>query len=382
MNYRSTALIVASAAAVLAAAAGLTGRVQLVPDPALPPSATVTGGCMPAQVQSQTLVDAAGRKVSPERADGTAVTQDTEYRLGPGETVSVETPPPGYRAATASPAERSLIGLASLPPGVRRFVSAPGVRYVPSGTLCQVDGASSLPDLAGSHSPNWPALPCTAKAHAASSGRPPRAGPSRISRRHARSRPTTRYGLASADTQTATSCRTGSNTVIGDWRSNPDAVFAWWEMISPGYTGPMVRVSGLPVHAGDSMTVLTEYLAARGMVIFWFLDRTTGKYKEYMITRYAGHPASSFYDGESAEVVNENAGAQYREPVGGITHVFAVDFDNGQPVAALAQWARVITMTRFRNGGPVIDSPFGLETVSGPSVLRSSEWSDLWRSCN
>jgi hypothetical protein len=104
MRCRNTALV------ATAAGAGLAGTGPVAP------SAGPTG-YVPVQVQSRTLADAAGRVVSVRQPRTAAVTLDTEYRFGSGQAVSVETPPPGFSATTASPALRLTGGRA--PGGIR-----------------------------------------------------------------------------------------------------------------------------------------------------------------------------------------------------------------------------------------------------------------------
>ena len=128
----------------------------------------------------------------------------------------------------------------------------------------------------------------------------------------------------------------GVDTVIGDGVSDPNAVYPFWEVLNyqnfPGNIEPMSRVP-LVMHAGDSVTILTEYLARQDKVVFWFLDRTTGQYKLYSLTSLYGHPPSFFYDGRSAEVINENAGVAYREPAGDATQVSQVKLIPASPPA-------------------------------------------------
>jgi Peptidase A4 family len=389
MRFRYTAWITAAAIAGLTAVTSLTAGPQLGPGSALsPPAATTDAGrCVPAQVQSRTLADAAGRSLSPGRV---AATLDTVYRLGPG-TMTVATPLPGFSAADASPAERAATGLDALPAAARELAEAPGMRYDPSGTLCLGSGNAGP---FSSTSPNWGGVAVyragarTAFWQAAASWRIPHftasCGPDSN-----HSMWTGIGGFSKSPDGLTRLIQAGVDTAYGDGVSNPDDVYPFWEVLSfrsyysPNNIQQIVRVP-LAMHAGDSITVLTEYLAFPGKVVIWFLDRTTRQYKLYSLTRLYGHAPSFFYDGQSAEVVGENGnGSPYREPAGDVTSFTQVEFNRGQPASAFPAAERLVTMTSTgKRGGRVLDSPSGLSTYQIPGQpLRASRWSDRWRSC-
>jgi hypothetical protein len=380
MRNRYPARATARASAVLIAIAGLAAALPLVPAAPGPPPGLPAGAgrCAAAPAQSRTLVDTAGRPVGPQRA-AAAVAQSAVYRLGPG-TVTVATPLPGFSAATASPAERAATGLDALPAAVRRLAGAPGMRYDPSGSLCQGDAVAGP---LSTTSPDWAGVALYARGHRDAFWQA--AATWIVPHFTASCGPFSDHSMwtgVGGFSGSGGLMQDGIDTVIGDGVSSPDAVFAWWEvMVFPGIIEPMVKVP-LAVHAGDAVTILTEYLAGPGRVVFWFFNRSTGRYKLYSLTSVYGHLPAFFFDGQSAEVINEDAGAAYREPAGDVTRVSQVDFNAGRPASAFPAAGRLVTMTRARNGGPVIDTPSGLRTVAGPSILHSSQWDDQWRRCH
>lgn len=319
---------------------------------------------------------------------GAVRTQDTVYRLGTG-TISVAAPPSGFNPATSSPQERRALGITALPVALRRAVLAPGMRYDSSGSLCEQPGVQHA---VSSSSQNWAGVAVV------DSGSP------------------TRFWQAVANWTVphfTSACPAPSDhamwTGVGGYRAdklmqagidtygetNPNAVYPWFEVLYyPDPNNPYdpanlvdggTVLPGLTVHAGDSVTVDTEYLSARNELIFWFMDWTTHQDKEVPLTgSIDGHKLSFFYDGTSAEVINEEDHASYyRQPVGGRTSVSQVDFNDGQSVAALSKYAHVIKMTTGKNGtGRVVDAPSGISTYRVPGQpLVASRWSDRWEGC-
>lgn len=393
MRYRYPAWMAAAAIAGLTVVTGLTAGAPLRLDSALSPPGSPAAAmrCVPAQVQSRTLVDSAGRAVSPERAAGAAATLNTVYRFGPG-TMTVATPLAGFSAADASPAERAATGLDALPATARRLAEAPGMRYDPSGPLCLGSGNAGP---FSSASPNWGGVAVYRKG--ASTAFWQAAGSWTIPFFMASCGPDSDHsmwtglgGFSKTPDGLHLLMQAGVDTVAGEGASNPDAVYPFWEVLNyrslfgpANNAEPIVRVP-LAMHAGDSVVILTEYLASQDKVVFWFLDRTTRQYKLYSLTSLYGHRPAFFYDGESAEVVNE-AGDQspYREPAGDETSFFQVDFNSGQPASAFGAAERLITMTSTGKGsGQVLDLPSGLSTYQVPGQpLRASQWSDRWLGC-
>jgi Peptidase A4 family len=297
----------------------------------------------------------------------------------------VAAPLPGFNAATASPAERAATGLDALPAAFRRLAEAPGMRYDAAGSLCQ-GGPAAAPF--NRTSPNWAGVVLYRPGDRAAYWQS--AASWTIPHFTASCGPDSDHSMWTGVGGFAKSpgrlMQAGVDTVIGDGASDPDAVYPFWEVLSyqnfPDNIELPVRVP-LAMHGGDQVTIVTEYLASQGKVIFWFLDRTTGRYKLYTLTSLYGHPPSFFFDGSSAEVVNENASSAYREPAGNVTRVSQVDFNYGLPASAFPADERLVTMTSNGNrNGRVLDAPSGLRTVNGPSVLRSSQWSDLWHGCS
>lgn len=340
------------------------------------PPAAAPGGCIPAHVQSRT------------RAAGA---ESTVYRLGPG-TVTAVTPLPGFSAAVAGPAARAATGLGSLPAAVRELAASPRMRYDPGGSLCRPGGIAAPAVITGSVSPDWGGLalyqPGRAAAYwqAAASWTVPHflasCGPDSD-----HSMWTGIGGYSAAGGGLHVLMQAGVDTAAGDGTSAPDAVYPFWEVLSfrgisdPAQNNiePIVQVP-LALNTGDSVTIVTEYLAAQDRVVFWFLDRTTGQYKLYSLTSLYGHLPSFFYDGQSAEVVGENGdGSAYRQPAGDLTSFWQADFNSGLPASAYPAAIRSISMEG--QSGRIIDKPSGLRTAPGPGVLHSSQWNDQWRGC-
>jgi hypothetical protein len=319
---------------------------------------------------------------------GGTATQDTVYRLGTS-TISVAAPPSGFSPATSSPRERRALGITALPVALRRAVLAPGMRYDSSGSLCE---RPAVQHTVSSTSQNWAGVAVVDPASHTS------------------------FWQAVANwtvPQFTTTCLAPSDhamwTGVGGYHtdklmqagidtfgnSDPNAVYPWFEVLyTPDPTNPYdpanlvdggTVLPGLKVHAGDSVTVDTEYLSARNEVIFWFMDWSTHQDKEVPLTgSIDGHKLSFFYDGQSAEVINEeDQRSFYRQPKGSITRVSQVDFNSGQSVAALSKYARVLTMTTGKNGtGQVVDAPSDISTyrVAGQQLM-ASRWSDNWKGC-
>jgi hypothetical protein len=75
---------------------------------------------------------------------------------------------------------------------------------------------------------------------------------------------------------------------------------AWFEYLGPNNTGVSITdfSSSLGIKSGDSVEALTEYL---GTTAYWLVeDMTTGKYTTAELSN-----ASSYYDGSSAEFIDE-----------------------------------------------------------------------------
>ena len=290
--------------AILLAAATAATLVAAVVASLAPPAAT--GVPMAAAEPGMTVC--APLQVLARHPGSVAGLDDTTYRLNQG-SVTVATPGAGFSVASADRAVRAAIGVGALPSAVRWLVEMPDMRYDPSGPLCQGRATAAPAAVSGSTSDNWGGVvvyqPGGSRAfwQAAANWTIPHfttsCGPD--------SDHSMWTGIGGFAKTPARLMQAGVDTVIGDGASDPDAVYPFWEVLnyqnSPDNIEPIVQVP-LAMHAGDSVTILTEYLASQDKVVFWFLDRTTGQYKLYSLTSLYGHLPSFFYDGQSAEVTN------------------------------------------------------------------------------
>ncbi len=90
----------------------------------------------------------------------------------------------------------------------------------------------------------------------------------------------------------------GTSKLIQDGTNQSNQ--AWYEYLGPGGTGVSITLlpGSLNIHSGDTMYALTEYSAGTA---YWVVeDVTTGKSSSASLSS-----ASSFYDGSSAEFIDE-----------------------------------------------------------------------------
>jgi hypothetical protein len=371
-------------AAVTALTCGMTAGASQAAEKGAAAPAAGPGTCTSVPVVSRSLVSASGRSLSAASARQAAAT-DLVYRVPQGGTIQVQEPPAGFSAATASKAELSSLGLRSA--AVRpllRLISAPGMRYVPVGSLCQLTGLSYAPPATANpnDSFNWAGPVVSAKgAHrhffeAAASFAEPHFVPGCPGKSdHA-----IWTGLGGYVGSRAL-LQDGTDTVVGG--GGPNHAFAWLELIATHSANPPLELNPktFPVGVGNKMTVLAQY--KNDKIVFDYVNSTKKIYAQLTITGAYGHHPSYFYDGASAEVINERGFTgkgflKYREPVGKRVTFSAASFNNGQSAHADKRYLHVLTMTRDgAKGGPVLDRVGSLK-----STLHSSSWHDQWYRCN
>jgi hypothetical protein len=370
-------------AAVTALTCGMTaGASQAAERVAAAPAAS-PGTCTPVPVVSRSLVSASGRSLNTANARQAAM-QDLVYKVPQGGAIQVEVPLPGFSAATAATAELSGLGLrsAAMRP-LLRLISAPGMRYVSVSSLCRLTGlsygsAAANPD----DSVNWAGPVVNAKgAHrhfyeaAASFAEPRFEAGCRGKSDHAIWTGLGGYAGSADLIQDGTDTEAGAR---GDSHA-----FAWFELIGARAVYPAIELSTkeFPVDAGNKMTVLAYY--KNDKIVFYYVNSATKLWARVTISEAFGHRPSYFYDGASAEVINERGFTgrvflQYKEPAGKRATFSAASFNGGQTARADKRYLHVLTMTRDgANGGPVLDRVGGLK-----STRRSSSWHDQWYRCN
>jgi len=339
------------------------------------------GGCTPMPVLSRSLADTSGRPMS-AAGGGRAAAWNLVLGAADGSRISVTAPPPGFRASSATSRELSLLSLQSA--ATRRLLAAAGaagIRYVPAVGLCQLAGLSYGAQLhaGGNQSQDW-------------------AGPALYAGgRHSRF-----FQVVAAFRQPRfrSSCASVSDhaiwTGLGGYRgsdliqagtdsqagsSGRSHAFAWFEIIGLNRVEPPQELdpARFPVTAGNRLLIQTSY--RHGQMTFLFINYGSRKYAVLTITRAYGHRASYYYDGASAEVINERASTrsgflQYRAPAGGRVSVLAAAFNGNQTAKSDGRYLHVLTMTS-RPGGPALDE------VGGVTSARTySSWHDQWRRCS
>ena len=154
-------------------------------------------------------------------------------------------------------------------------------------------------------------------------------------------------------------------------------IYTWYELISPQHKFAAVKLN-LVVNPGDFVASYVSYSASGEYAQFALWNETTREVVQFQVSSTNGVPASSFYDGSTAELVIERPTLngtvlQLRKPQSPATIIGGLVF-NEQPILDGTVEARNMRNQETRNL---------LASVENPSFNNGvGQWAELWHNCS
>lgn len=177
-------------------------------------------------------------------------------------------------------------------------------------------------------------------------------------------------------------------------QSSVNDIYAWWEALSTQYFIYETIFSGFTVNAGDTINAETDYEAGgTGKAYFTIFNLTTGQNVSTSFTTLGGYPASNYWDGTTAEFINERPTQQdgtftpLRKPHLGTTH-----WTDGHLIYGPNASSASIADTAYSPTVPVSEENLTLTsdgTSSGRTIddmrngiSSNNTWDNFWDACS
>lgn len=307
----SNRLTIAGISAVLIAMClGSVGRAAGVPSKSTAPTVSdptsnpeQTDDCQPLTVTKTTYMTTEGVPVAASAPDTATV---YHLELNPGDDIRQVVPPIGFNPLTASDKELQVLGLPSRPTDSAISIDAwtkmwAGFKgFDAGGSMCVMQ--KSAPIIGSFNEPNWAGVEASLRSDYRRAQ-----GQARV--------PASLNGTCPDVSNLSLWVGVGGNPGSGllqngvsTYDLSYQSMFAWWEAISPSHDTQMVDVAGSWANPGDLTYLNTYYSLNAGNVQFTWYNLTTGNYLPTVyVSSYAGEPISGYYDGTTAEFIDERA---------------------------------------------------------------------------